>query len=137
MNRRKFITTTALALPSVTLLGAISTQTKTYRSATSLYSNEDMTEWCNKNGLYYAKDDELNKKFFKYHSVDMLMYNDSNLFSRDELLIKLLLMRTNGGNKLFKTKYVVKDIYASNNEKYLCWPQKCVVVDCVIGNEYV
>jgi hypothetical protein len=48
-------------LPSVTLLGAISTQTKTYRSATSLYSNEDMTEWCNKNGLYYAKDDEYAK----------------------------------------------------------------------------
>ena len=120
MNRRKFITTTALALPSVTLLGAISTQTKTYRSATSLFSNEDMTEWCNKNGLYYAKDDELNKQFFKYHSVDILMCNDSNSFSRDESLIKLLRMRIDGGNKLFKTKYVVKDIYASNNEKYLC-----------------
>ena len=62
MNRRKFITTTALALPSVTLLGAISTQQKTYRSATSLYSNEEMTEWCNKNGVRYAKDDELGKK---------------------------------------------------------------------------
>jgi Tfp pilus assembly protein PilV len=64
MNRRKFVTTTALVLPSVAVLGAISTQPKTYRSATSLYSNEDMTEWCNKNGMFYAKDNELNKKFF-------------------------------------------------------------------------
>jgi hypothetical protein len=63
MNRRKFITTTALTLPSVTLLGAISTQQKTYRSVTSLFSNEEMTEWCNKNGMYYVKDNELDMDY--------------------------------------------------------------------------
>jgi len=55
MNRRKFITTTALALPSVAVFGAISTQSKSYRSVTSLFSNEEMTEWCNKNGMYYVR----------------------------------------------------------------------------------
>jgi len=42
MNRRQFITSTAIALPSVTLLGAISTQpTKTYRSPKSVFTNEE------------------------------------------------------------------------------------------------
>jgi hypothetical protein len=63
INRRKFITSTALALPNVTLLGAISTQSKTYRSVTSLFSNEEMTEWCNKNGMYYVKDNELDMDY--------------------------------------------------------------------------
>ena len=80
MNRRKFITSTALALPSVAVFGAISTQTETnmlyrkrdfifnsetttYRSVTSLFSNEEMTEWCNKNGMYYAKDNELDIEY--------------------------------------------------------------------------
>jgi hypothetical protein len=63
MNRRKFITTTALALPSVAVFGAISTQSKSYRSVTSLFSNEEMTEWCNKNGMYYVKDNELDMDY--------------------------------------------------------------------------
>jgi hypothetical protein len=64
MNRRKFITSTALVLPSVAVFGAISTQPKTYRSVTSLFSNEEMTEWCNKNGMYYVKDNELDIKYW-------------------------------------------------------------------------
>jgi hypothetical protein len=60
MNRRQFLTSTALALPSVTLIGAISTQpTKTYRSPKSVFTNEELTEWCEKNGGHYAQDDEL------------------------------------------------------------------------------
>ena len=60
MNRRQFFTSTAIALPSVTLLGAISTQpTKTYRSPKSVFTNEELTEWCEKNGGHYAQDDEL------------------------------------------------------------------------------
>lgn len=127
MNRRQFITSTALALPSVAVFGEISTQPKTYRSVTSLFSNEEMTEWCNKNGLYYAKDDELNKKFFKDQCNSMLTFNEPNLFSRDILLNHHI---NTAFNKLFNTKYIIKDIYKSNN-------QKCIVVDCVIGNEYV
>lgn len=60
MNRRQFITSTALALPSVTLLGDVSMQpTKTYRSPKSVFTNEELTEWCEKNGGHYAQDDEL------------------------------------------------------------------------------
>ena len=80
MNRRKFITTTALALPSVTLLGAISTQQKTYRSVTSIYSNEEMTEWCNKNGIRYVKDDELGKELFPNKNVYVVNFGNKLLF---------------------------------------------------------
>jgi len=125
MNRRQFITSTALALPSVTLLGALSTQHKSYRSATSLFSNEEMMEWCNKNGIYYAKDNELSKQFFK-NQTKILIFNDPNLFSRDILLKHHI---NTAFNKLSETKYVIKDIYKSNN-------QKCIVVDCVCGEEY-
>jgi len=69
MNRRKFITSTALALPSVAVLGAISTQSKSYRSVTSLFSNEEMTDWCNKNGMYYVKDNELDMDYMDYRNV--------------------------------------------------------------------
>jgi hypothetical protein len=58
MNRRNFITTTALTLPSLTLFGAFM-PTKTYRSVNSLFSNEELTDWCKQNGGHYAQDDEL------------------------------------------------------------------------------
>ena len=58
MNRRSFITTTALALPSMSLLGT-SVPTKTYRSEKSVFSNEELTEWCEKNGGHYVQDKEL------------------------------------------------------------------------------
>jgi len=133
MNRRKFITSTALALPSVAVFGAISTQPETnmlyrkrdfifnsenttYRSATSLYSNEDMTEWCNKNGLYYAKDNELNKQFFKHQINDDLVFMDKHLFDRDKSLSYI------NGNE-------PQEIYF--------WPQNSVVISCVFGEKYV
>jgi len=58
MNRRSFIATAALALPSISLLGT-SVPTKTYRSEKSIFSNEELTEWCEKNGGHYARDNEL------------------------------------------------------------------------------
>jgi len=58
MNRRSFIATAALALPSISLLGT-SVPTKTYRSEKSVFSNEELTEWCEKNGGHYAQDNEL------------------------------------------------------------------------------
>jgi len=58
MNRRSFIATAALALPSISLLGT-SVPTKTYRSVNSLFSNEELTDWCKQNGGHYAQDDEL------------------------------------------------------------------------------
>jgi hypothetical protein len=58
MNRRSFIATAALALPSMSLLGT-SLPTKTYRSEKSVFSNEELTEWCEKNGGHYAQDNEL------------------------------------------------------------------------------
>jgi hypothetical protein len=127
MNRRKFITTTALALPSVTLLGAISTQQKTYRSVTSIYSNEEMTEWCNKNGIRYAKDDELGKKIFNsWYGEHTIIIEDTNLFIRNELLTKI---NNDAFGKLFGDKYVVIDIYKSNN------PKNNIVIDFVSGHD--
>lgn len=129
MNRRKFITTTALALPSVTLLGAISTQQKTYRSATSIYSNEEMTEWCNKNGVRYAKDDELGKKIFnRYQNKHIIIIEDTNSFGsgRNEILNKI---NNDAFGKLFEDKYVVIDIYKSNN------PKNNIVIDFVSGHD--
>ena len=131
MNRRKFITSTALALPSVAVFGAISTQPKTYRSATSLYSNEDMTEWCNKNGLYYAKDDELNKQFFKHQINDDLVFMDKHLFVRDKSLSYI-----NGNEPLFWNKgykRVVIDIFTTDDKEIYYWPQNSVVISCVFG----
>jgi hypothetical protein len=58
MNRRSFIAAAALALPSISLLGT-SVPTKTYRSEKSVFSNEELTEWCEKNGGHYAQDNDL------------------------------------------------------------------------------
>jgi hypothetical protein len=135
MNRRKFITTTALALPSVAVFGAISTQPKTYRSLTSLFSNEEMTEWCNKNGLYYAKDDELNKQFFKHQINDDLVFMDKHLFDRDKSLSYI-----NGNEPLFWNKgykRVVIDIFTTDDKEIYFWPQNSVVISCVFGEKYV
>ena len=135
MNRRKFITSTALALPSVAVFGAISTQPKTYRSATSLYSNEDMTEWCNKNGLYYAKDDELNKQFFKRTLCDDLVFMDKHLFDRDKSLSYINGNKPQFWNKGYKR--VVIDIFTTDDKEIYFWPQNSVVISCVFGEEYV
>ncbi len=152
MNRRKFITSTALALPSVAVFGAISTQPETnmlyrkrdfifnsenttYRSATSLYSNEDMTEWCNKNGLYYAKDNELSKQFFKHQINDDLVFMDKHLFDRDKSLSYI-----NGNEPLFWNKgykRVVIDIFTTDDKEIYFWPQNSVVISCVFGEKYV
>ena len=135
MNRRKFITSTALALPSVAVFGAISTQPKTYRSLTSLFSNEEMTEWCNKNGLYYAKDDELNKQFFKHQINDDLVFMDKHLFDRDKSLSYI-----NGNEPLFWNKgykRVVIDIFTTDDKEIYFWPQNSVVISCVFGEKYV
>lgn len=66
MNRRQFITSTALVVPSVTLLGSIDS-VKTYRSSKSVFSNEELTEWCEKNGGHYAQDDELVYAFYQIY----------------------------------------------------------------------
>lgn len=134
MNRRKFITSTALALPSVAVFGAISTQPKSYRSVTSLYSNEDMTEWCNKNGLYYAKDNELSKQFFKHQINDDLVFMDKHLFDRDKSLSYI-----NGSQPQFwhkGYKRVVIDIFTTDDKEIYYWPQNSVVISCVFGEEY-
>jgi len=130
MNRRKFITSTALALPSVAVFGAISTQPKTYRSLTSLFSNEEMTEWCNKNGLYYAKDNELSKQFFKHQINDDLVFMDKHLFDRDKSLSYI-----NGNEPLFWNKgykRVVIDIFTTDDKEIYFWPQNSVVISCVM-----
>lgn len=57
MNRREFITMVTLSLPSIPLLGMGSI--KTYRSDKSIFTNEELTEWCAKNGGHYAQNDEL------------------------------------------------------------------------------
>ena len=152
MNRRKFITSTALALPSVAVFGAISTQpetnmlyrkrdfifnseTTTYRSATSLYSNEDMTEWCNKNGLYYAKNDELNKQLFKHQINDDLVFMDKHLFDRDKSL-SYIKCYINGNERQFwhkGYKRVVIDIFTTDDKEIYYWPQNSVVISCVFG----
>jgi hypothetical protein len=68
MNRRTFITTTALTLPSLNLFSAF-TPTKTYRSVNSLFSNEELTEWCKQNGGHYAQDDELVMADYQYNEA--------------------------------------------------------------------
>lgn len=57
MNRREFITSVALALPTLQLLGTSSV--KTYRSDKSIFTNQELTKWCARNGGHYAQDDEL------------------------------------------------------------------------------
>lgn len=115
MNRRNFIKSTALALPSVAVLGAISTQSSTYRSATSLFTNEDMTEWCNKNGIYYAKDDELNKQFFKSPYIDVTaharMFPFETIYSYRDYYRDMWInfIKANYPN----CKFLIKDIYKS------------------------
>lgn len=51
MTRRKFITSTALALPSVTLLGAISTHQKSngngYKTSHSVFTTYEIEDFCN------------------------------------------------------------------------------------------
>jgi hypothetical protein len=110
MNRRKFITTTTFALPSVTLLGAISTRPKTYRSDTSLYSNEEMTEWCNKNGVIYAKDDELDKKFFDNQQHLIVFVKDRETWLDGYRIYKNIYHQWN-----MRFECVIKDIYSEKD----------------------
>ena len=83
MNRRQFLTSTALALPSVTLLGAVLTQpTKTYKKPNSLLSTEELNGWCQQRGVYYD-DNELTGNFEyvfsnwshtnNYHNLTLLL----------------------------------------------------------------
>ena len=128
MNRRKFVTTTALVLPSVAVLGAISTQPKTYRSATSLYSNEDMTEWCNKNGMFYAKDNELNKKFFNSIYIDSVSYFKPEHFNRDVWIHgwtedRIYFYKRNN------YKFLVRDIYKTKSK----FGFDLIAIDFVVG----
>lgn len=57
MNRRNFITTVTLALPIIQVFGM--SPAKSYRSAKSIFTNQELTEWCEKNGGHYAQNDEL------------------------------------------------------------------------------
>ena len=93
-----------------------------------------MTEWCNKNGLYYAKDDELNKQFFKHQINDDLVFMDKHLFDRDKSLSYI-----NGNEPLFWNKgykRVVIDIFTTDDKEIYFWPQNSVVISCVFGEEY-
>lgn len=126
MNRRKFLTSTALALPSVAVLGAISTQpTKTYRSAASLFTNEELTEWCAKNGGHYAQDDELVYAYYQtsdseynpkspnaykdpYKSFGHLFFNIPNDCDKYEALNRWLVFYS---HKYGSYRFIIKDIY--------------------------
>jgi hypothetical protein len=63
MNRRNFITTTALALPLSTLMaGNIfdnDTKTSNRRSTNSYFTHDELKSWCEKNGCHYLTDNEL------------------------------------------------------------------------------
>ena len=66
MNRRKFITTTALALPLSTLMVgnifANDTKTSNRRSTNSYFTHDELKSWCEKNGCHYLTDNELKDK---------------------------------------------------------------------------
>ena len=63
MNRRNFITTTALALPLSTLMVgnifANDTKTSNRRSTNSDLTHDELKSWCEKNGCHYLTDNEL------------------------------------------------------------------------------
>ena len=63
MNRRNFITTTALALPLSTLMVgnifANDTKTSNRRSTNSYFTHDELKSWCEKNGCHYLTDNEL------------------------------------------------------------------------------
>ena len=128
MNRRSFITTTALALPSMSLLGT-SVPTKTYRSEKSVFSNEELTEWCEKNGGHYAQDNELvyadyqnhwNKYFppeipnaYKNPNKSfrhLIFYIPSHCDKYETLNLWLLQFRHGYG----EYRFIIKDIYYSD-----------------------
>ena len=126
MNRRQFLTSTALALPSVTLLGAISTQpTKTYRSPKSVFTNEELTEWCEKNGGHYAQDNELVYAYYQtsdreydpkspnaykdpYKSFRHLIFHIPTECDKYEALNRWLVFYR---HKYGSYRFIIKDIY--------------------------
>ena len=63
MNRRKFITTTALALPLSTLMAgnviANNINSSNRRSSNSYFTHDELKSWCEKNGCHYLTDNEL------------------------------------------------------------------------------
>ena len=63
INRRKFITTTALALPLPTLVAgnviANNINSSKRRSSNSYFTHDELKSWCEKNGCHYLTDNEL------------------------------------------------------------------------------
>jgi hypothetical protein len=85
--------------------------------------------------LYYAKDDELNKQFFKHQINDDLVFMDKHLFDRDKSFSYI-----NGNEPLFWNKgykRVVIDIFTTDDKEIYFWPQNSVVISCVFGEKYV
>ena len=66
INRRKFITTTALALPLPTLVAgnviANNINSSKRRSSNSYFTHDELKSWCEKNGCHYLTDNELKDK---------------------------------------------------------------------------
>lgn len=132
MNRRQFFTSTAIALPSVTLLGAISTQpTKTYRSANSLYSNEELHSLCEKYGMYFATSDVVVKP--GEYETDVCYTHTKTGFNIDESLINIRneMRKYNENDKI-----VIYDILTSNKLD-LQFLDYCVYIHYfIISKEY-
>jgi hypothetical protein len=73
MNRRNFITSTAIVISSINLFGLFN---QTYKSEKSIFTNEELTKWCEKNGGYYVQNDELVHAWYQNKSDNPNAYKD-------------------------------------------------------------
>jgi hypothetical protein len=120
MNRRNFITTTALALPLSTLMAgnifANDTKTSNRRSTNSYFTHDELKSWCEKNGCHYLTDNELKDEklimAFTLSNSDIEV-NESymNMWLKD--------MRNDRGNTDYR--FMITDVRPEvrNDKKYI------------------
>lgn len=128
MKRRTFLTNTLLVLPSISLFGISIIPTKTYRSSRSVFTNEELTLWCEKNGGYYAQDNELVLASYQYvlkipHEVPNAFKNPQKSFRHTIFPIPSSIDKYEALNHWLiqfryiygrQYKFILKDIYYPN-----------------------
>ena len=138
MNRREFFKTSAVTT-TLLGLGAIGYKLPTYRTKNSVFSNEELTEWCKQNGGHYAQDDELvyasyqvyyQTKWANYFSPQLPnAYKTPNRSFRHFPFIILddaphtsLDLWVNDNRRIYpNTTFIIKDIYKADYKLTVRW----------------
>ena len=121
MNRRKFITTTALALPLSTLMAgnviSNNINSSNRRSSNSYFTHDELKSWCEKNGCHYLTDNEL--KDYKNPVIAFTLTSKDIEVNENYMDMWLKEMRNERGNPDYR--FMISDVRTEirNDKKYI------------------